>query len=139
MYGLVYIGHWLNKGGLLYQYQFLDKSIKSCIITSLYVFHNWQIKWTEKRAPVAQVVVHPTSKQEVLRFDPWAGTNGNFLSTSTEASGGSESTLNCRSHHKEVSDLQGRGPMSRGKLFGGFSVILRDLLFLLILEDSQTP
>ena len=28
-------------------------------------------------------------------------------------------TLNCRSHQKEVSHLQGRGSMSRGKLLGG--------------------
>ena len=57
---------------------------------------------------------------------PETGTNGNFLSTST-GSGGSEPSLNSRSHHKEVSDLQGRGYMSRGKLLGGFWVILRDL------------
>ena len=36
------------------------------------------------RAPVAQVVVHPTSKQEVRGSIPEVGTNGNFLSTSTE-------------------------------------------------------
>ena len=47
-------------------------------------------------------------------------------------------SLFCRSHHKEVSDLQGRGSMSRGKLLGGFWVILRDL-FVLIMEDSQNP
>ena len=69
---------------------------------------------------------------------PEPGTNGNFLSTSTRGSDGSESTLNCRSYHNEVSDLQGRGSMSRDKLPGGFWVILRDL-FLLILEDSQNP
>ena len=34
--------------------------------------------------------------------------------------GGSKPTLNCRSHHKKVSDLKGRGSMSRGKLLGAF-------------------
>ena len=53
-------------------------------------------------------------------------------------SGASEPTLNCRTHHnKEVSDLQGRGSTSRGKLLGGcFWVILRDL-FVVILEYSH--
>ena len=58
--------------------------------------------------------------------------------TEFQAGGGSEPTLNCRSHHKEGSDLQGRDSMSQGKLLGGFWVILRDL-FVLILEDSQNP
>ena len=61
-----------------------------------------------------------------------------FFKYFNQGSGGSEPTLNCRSHHKEVSDLQGSGSMSRGKLLEGFWVILRDF-FVLILEDSQNP
>ena len=83
---------------------------------------------------MAQVVVHPTSKQEVRGSTPEPVPMEIFKN---RGSGGSEPTLNCRSHHKEVSDLQGRGSMSRGKLLGGFGVILRDL-FVLILEDSIT-
>ena len=51
------------------------------------------------RARVAQLVVHPTSKQEVRGSIPEPG----------------------RSHHKEVSDLQGRGSMyAAGQITRGF-------------------
>ena len=79
------------------------------------------------RAPVTQVVVHPTSKQEVRGSIPEPGHQWKFSKYFNRGSGGSEPTLNCRSHHKEVSDLQGRGSMSRGKLLGGFWVILRNI------------
>ena len=48
-----------------------------------------------KRAPVAQVVVHSTSKQEVRGSIPEPVLMEIFLSTSTRGSGGSEPTLNC--------------------------------------------
>ena len=72
------------------------------------------------RAPVAQVVVHPTSKQEVRGSIPETGTNGNFLSTYfNRGSGGSEPTLNCRSHHKELSNLREKAPCRGINYLGG--------------------
>ena len=66
------------------------------------------------RAPVAQVIVHPTSKQEVQGSIPEPGYQWKF-------SGGSEPSLNCRSHHKEVSDLQGKEAPCRGANYLGVS------------------
>ena len=70
---------------------------------------------------MAQVVVHPISKQEVrgsIRF--LSRYQWKFSKYFNQGSGGSKPTLKCRSHHKEVSDLQGRGSMSLVKLLGGF-------------------
>ena len=88
---------------------------------------------------MAQVVLHPTSKQEGSGFDSWARYQWKFSKYFNRGSGGSETHLKLLGPIiKEVGDLQGRDSMSQGKLLGGFWVILRDL-FVLILEDSQTP
>ena len=85
------------------------------------------------------MVVRPTSKKEVFGFRFLSLYQWKFSKyLQPRLSGGSEPTLNCKSHHKEISDLQGRGSISQAKLLGDFWVILRDL-FVLILEDSQNP
>ena len=94
------------------------------MVSFLFFFSNlFHIR--EKRAPVAQVVVHPVVS------DFQAGGSGvrflvryqwKFSKYFNRGCGGSEPTLNCRSHHKEVSDLQGSGSIGANYL-GGFWVI----------------